>query len=34
MKQDFNVNGKKVPLQSLQYKSKEDQLEVMRKWFF
>jgi hypothetical protein len=34
MKQFFNVNGKKVPPQSLQYKSKEDQLEVMRNWFF
>lgn len=34
MKMTFNINGKKVPPQSLKYKSKEDQLEVMRSWFF
>ncbi|CNI56004.1 Uncharacterised protein [Yersinia rohdei] len=34
MKVVFNINGKKVPLQSLQYISKENQLEVMRNWFF
>ena len=34
MKIVFEVNGKKVPLKSLKYKSKEDQLEVMRNWFF
>lgn len=30
----FNVDGKKVPLKSLQYISKANQLEVMRNWFF
>lgn len=30
----FNVNGKKVPLKSLRFISKENQLEVMRGWFF
>ncbi|MBO8133100.1 MULTISPECIES: hypothetical protein [Dickeya] len=34
MKVVFNVNGKKVPLKSLQYISKANQLEVMRNWFF
>ncbi|WP_455871913.1 hypothetical protein [Serratia proteamaculans] len=34
MKMTFNINGKNVPPQSLKYKSKEDQLEVMRSWFF
>ncbi|HFI5333982.1 TPA: hypothetical protein ACGQS5_001640 [Serratia liquefaciens] len=34
MKAVFNLNGKKVPLQSLQYKSKANQIEVMREWFF
>lgn len=34
MKIVFNVNGKKVPLKSLQYISKANQLEVMRTWFF
>ncbi|WP_370560999.1 hypothetical protein [Edwardsiella tarda] len=34
MKVVFNVKGKKVPLKSLQYISKMDQLEVMRNWFF
>lgn len=33
MKIVFEMNGKKVPLKSLKYKSKEDQLEVMRNWF-
>ncbi len=33
MKVVFNVNGKKVPLKSLQYISKANQLEVMRNWF-
>ncbi|MFQ1713036.1 hypothetical protein [Aeromonas veronii] len=30
----FELNGKKVPLRSLKYKSKDDQLEVMRNWFY
>ncbi|MCG6518527.1 hypothetical protein MC008_26515, partial [Escherichia coli] len=30
----FEVNGKKVPLKSLKYISKKDQLEVMKNWFF
>jgi len=30
----FNVGGKKVPLKSLKYISKENQLEVMREWFY
>lgn len=34
MKVVFNVNGKNVPLKSLQYISKANQLEVMRDWFF
>ncbi|HHR6215156.1 TPA: hypothetical protein ACS705_001262 [Providencia alcalifaciens] len=34
MKVVFNVDGKKVPLKSLQYISKTNQLEVMRNWFF
>ena len=34
MKIVFEVNGKKVPLKSLKYISKENQLEVMRNWFF
>ncbi len=34
MKMTFNINGKKVPPQSLKYKSKDDQIEVMRNWFF
>ncbi|CAM8469786.1 TPA: hypothetical protein J4Z52_001170 [Escherichia coli] len=34
MKVVFNIDGKKVPLNSLRYKSKEDQIEVMRNWFF
>ena len=34
MKVVFNVNGKKVPLESLQYISQANQLEVMRNWFF
>lgn len=34
MKIVFNVNGKKVPLKSLRYVSKADQLDVMRKWFY
>lgn len=34
MKINFNVHGKKVPLQSLRYISKENQLEVMRNWFY
>ncbi|MGY3860211.1 hypothetical protein ACW5WN_01200 [Aeromonas lacus] len=34
MKIVFNVNGKKVPLKSLRYISKADQLDVMRKWFY
>ncbi|AGQ32471.1 hypothetical protein [Serratia liquefaciens] len=33
MKMLFNVKGKMVPRQSLKYKSKDDQLEVMRSWF-
>lgn len=34
MKIVFKVNGKKVPLKSLKYISKQNQLEVMRDWFF
>lgn len=34
MKVVFNINGKNVPLKSLQYISKANQLEVMRDWFF
>ncbi|CAJ1808745.1 hypothetical protein [Aeromonas veronii] len=34
MKIVFNVNGKKVPIKSLQYISKANQLEVMRNWFY
>ena len=30
----IEVNGKKVPLKSLKYISKKDQLEVMKNWFF
>ncbi len=30
----FEVNGKKVPLKSLKYISKKNQLEVMKNWFF
>lgn len=30
----FNVGGKKVPLKSLKYISKANQLEVMREWFY
>lgn len=30
----FEVNGKKVPIKSLKYISKKDQLEVMKNWFF
>ncbi len=30
MKVVFNIDGKKVPLNSLRYKSKEDQIEVNR----
>lgn len=33
MKMVFNLNGRKVPLQSLKYKRKDDQLDVMRNWF-
>lgn len=34
MKMVFDVDGKKVPLRSLQYISKANQLDVMRKWFY
>lgn len=34
MKIVFEVNGKKVPLKSLKYISKKEQLEVMKNWFF
>lgn len=34
MKLIFNIDGKKVSLQSLQYKSKVVQIKVMRDWFF
>jgi len=30
----FELHGKKVRMKSLKYKSKEDQLSVMRDWFF
>ncbi|EMG7886221.1 hypothetical protein V5L11_004302 [Enterobacter hormaechei] len=30
----FNLNGKNVPINSLKYKSKEDQIQVMRDWFY
>ncbi|MHA1038374.1 hypothetical protein [Enterobacter ludwigii] len=30
----FNVNGKKARINSLKYKSKEDQIQVMREWFY
>jgi hypothetical protein len=30
----FEINGKKVPIKSLRFNSKENQLEVMRNWFY
>jgi len=34
MKLVFSLNGKKITAPSLKYKSKEDQLEIMRNWFY
>ena len=34
MSETFMINHKKVPLKSLQYNSKANQLEVMRNWFY
>lgn len=34
MKLVFNVDGKNIPAQSLRYKSRADQIEAMRNWFF
>lgn len=34
MSEIFMINNKKVPLKSLQYNSKANQLEVMRNWFY
>lgn len=34
MAEVFILNDRKVRLKSMQYKSKADQLEVMRNWFY